>query len=102
MDIPPPDRQAVGQEGGKGSDARGVTGAARRSKRSGPDAMSVRAPAARSETSPSPGRNSPERAPNLLGGALFPPFVLFLVALLVFSGLVALSIGAVSIELAEV
>ncbi|MDQ3895949.1 MAG: iron ABC transporter permease [Actinomycetota bacterium] len=33
---------------------------------------------------------------------MYPPFVLFLTAVLVFSGLVALSIGAVSIPLAEV
>ena len=64
--------------------------------------MSVRAPAARFETPPSPGRNARKGAPNLLGGALYPPFLLFLAALLVLSGLVALSIGAVSIPLAEV
>jgi iron complex transport system permease protein len=64
--------------------------------------MSVRAPEARFETPSSPGRSAPKRGPNLLGGAWYPPFLLFLAALLVFSGLVALSIGAVSIPLAEV
>lgn len=63
--------------------------------------MSVRAPEARFET-PRSRKNAPKRAPNPLGGALYPPFLVFLAVFLVFSGLVALSIGAVEIPLAKV
>ena len=62
----------------------------------------MRAPAAPFETPPVPGREAPKGAPRLLAGALFPPFLVLLTALLVLSGLVAVSIGAVSIPLGDV
>jgi iron complex transport system permease protein len=65
--------------------------------------MSLRAPAGPRAT-PKTGAKKPTKAstPQLIPGAFFSTFVVFLLVFLVFSALVALSIGAVSIPLAEV
>ena len=64
--------------------------------------MSVRTPARPFEPPPAPSEEMPTQRPRLLAGPLFAPFVVFLAALVVFSGLVAVSIGAVSIPLGDV
>jgi iron complex transport system permease protein len=65
--------------------------------------VSLRAPASpRSDPKPRSDKRRKPPTPQLLPRALFPFFVVFLVAFLVFSGLVAVSIGAVSIPLADV